>query len=72
MLSIPFLAFWLLVFLGRRELGCRGVLIAVGIWAVLLAGFMLLRVSPYFFVIPEALLDIVLILILFQGDIAIS
>lgn len=68
---IPFLLFWVLIFFGRYELGLRGILIAVAIWAVLLIGFFALLVSPYFFVVPIALMDIVLILVIFGGDIKI-
>jgi hypothetical protein len=73
---IPFVLFWLLIFLGRDELGLRRGLIAVAIWAVLLIGFFAFAVSPYaispfFFVVPIALMDIVLILMIFGGDIKI-
>jgi hypothetical protein len=70
---IPFVLFWVLIFFGRDELGLRGILIATAIWAVLLIAFFLfaLRISPYFFVVPIALMDIVLILVIFGGDIKI-
>jgi hypothetical protein len=73
---IPFVLFWLLIFLGREELGLRRGLIAVAIWAVLLIGFLALAflerpISPFFFVVPIALMDIVLILMIFGGDIKI-
>ena len=37
----------------------------------LLAGFMLSGLSPYYFVAAQSLLDIVLILLVFGGDITI-
>ena len=32
MLSIPMIAFWILIFLGRSELGWKGVLSCVLLW----------------------------------------
>ena len=55
----------------RRDLGWRGVAICVGIWAGLLAGFIYLDISGYLFVTAQALLDCILILIIFKGDIRI-
>ena len=72
---VPFLIFWLLIFFGRDELGFRGILIAVGVWVVLLIAFFGLaafHVSPLFVVVPQSLLDIVLILKIFGGDIRIK
>jgi hypothetical protein len=68
---IPFVLFWVLIFLGRDELGLKGVLIAVGVWAALLVGFALFRASPYLFVAAQALLDVILLLVIFGGDIRI-
>ena len=68
---IPFVLFWVLVFLGRDELGIKGGLIAVSIWAALLLGFAVFRVSPYLFVAAQALLDAVLVIAIFGGDIRI-
>jgi len=68
---IPFILFWVLIFLGREDLGLKGGLIAVAIWAALLIGFFALSISPYFFVSAQAILDVVLILIIFGGDIKI-
>ncbi len=70
-MALPFIMFWVLVYLGRDSLGPRGVLICIAIWAVLLAGFMMLDVSAYIFVGLQSLMDIVLILKLFGGDITI-
>jgi len=68
---IPFILFWVLIFLGREELGIKGGLIAVAIWAGLLIGFFALCISPYLFVSAQAIVDVVLILIIFGGDIKI-
>lgn len=70
-MAIPFLVFWVLVYLGRGELGRRGVVLSILIWLGLLIGFMYAGFSPYLFVIAQALLDIVLILVVFGGDIQI-
>ena len=70
-MAIPFIMFWVLIYLGRDDLGLKGVLSCIAIWAVLLAGFMMLDVSPYIFVVVQSLIDIVLILKLFGGDITI-
>jgi hypothetical protein len=68
---IPFVLFWLLIFLGREDLGLKGGLIAVAIWAALLIGFFALGISPYFFVVAQVILDVILLLIIFGGDIKI-
>ena len=71
MLWLPFLIFWLLMFFCRKELGWRWVLIAVAIWVGLLLGCMHSGASPYIFVACQALLDCILILVIFKGDIPI-
>lgn len=68
---IPFVLFWVLILLGREELGMKGGLIVVAIWAVLLIGFLAVNISPYFFVAAQAIVDVVLVLIIFGGDIKI-
>ena len=70
-LSLPFFIFWAIVIFARHELGWRGGLIAVGIWLGLLLGNVLLH-SPYIFVGAQALEDIILILVIFKGDIRIN
>ena len=72
---VPFVLFWVLLFFGRDELGLKGILVAVSIWAALLVGTALLAalagISPYLFVAAQALLDVVLILMIFGGDLRI-
>ena len=63
----PLIAFWVLLYLGREELGLKGVIIFVLIWLGLLIGSSFLGI-PYVFVSAEALLDIVLLLIIFGGN----
>ena len=69
---VPLVLFWILLFLGREELGFRGIIISIAIWLGLLLG----SVSTtggflYFFIAACALLDIVLLIIIFGGDIDI-
>ena len=64
----PFVAFWILIVVGRGELGLKGVLSCVAIWVGLLLGFMYIDISSYFFVAAQALLDIVIVLIIFGAD----
>lgn len=71
-LSLPFFIFWAIVIFARHELGWRGCLIAVAIWLGLLLGFAFLSLSPYIFVGVQALEDIILILVIFKGDIRIN
>jgi hypothetical protein len=68
---IPFVLFWVLVVLGRDELGLKGGLIAAGIWFALLLGFAAFQGSPYLFVAAQAILDVILILVIFGGDVRI-
>ncbi|MBN1787059.1 MAG: hypothetical protein JW806_01540 [Sedimentisphaerales bacterium] len=68
---LPFLIFWVLIFLGKNELGLKGVLISIAIWGGLLLGFAMLNISPYLFVVAQVILDIILILVIFGGDIRI-
>ena len=71
MLALPFIVFWVLVLLGRSQLGRKGVLISVTVWAGLLFGFKVMNASPYLFVGAQSVLDVILILVIFGGDIRI-
>ena len=62
MMAIPFIVFWVLILTGRKELGIKGVLFCIVLWIGLLLGFMILGVSPYFFVAAQALIDAVLLI----------
>lgn len=68
---LPFLVFWILIIFTRGELGVKGVAISIGVWLGLLIGFMCVGISSYVFVAAQALLDVVLILAIFSGDITI-
>ena len=66
----PLIAFWVLIYLGREELGLKGMIISILIWLGLLIGSSFLGM-PYVFVSAEALMDVVLMLIIFGGNINI-
>ena len=71
MLSLPFVLFWILVFVARSELGIKWMLILIAMWVGLLMGFISLGLPSYLFVVPQALLDAILIIVIFGGDIRI-
>jgi len=68
---IPFILFWILIFLAREELGLKGSLICIAIWAVFLICFIVIGISPYIFIALQSLFDIILLLMFFGGDIRI-
>lgn len=68
---IPFILFWVLIVLGYGEIGMRWTLVLILLWFLLLAGFMALGVSPYIWVALQSLVDIILILAVFKGDLHI-
>ena len=63
----PFIVFWVLMHLGREELGLKGIIISILIWMGLRVGSSFLGL-PYLFVSAEALLDVVLLFIIFGGN----
>jgi len=71
LLVSPFIVFWILIYLGRDELGFKGVVACALIWIGLSAGFTYLNVPSYYFTAAQALLDAILILLIFGGDIRI-
>lgn len=69
-MAVPLILFWLLLFLGRDEMGLKGIGIAIGIWLALLVLFALLGISPLVFIAVQALIDIVLVIVVFGGDVS--
>ena len=66
------IVFPILLYLGREELGIKGILIFVGIWAALCVVLPALGLAPYFFKIAaQVLIDVILIVVVFGGDIKI-
>ena len=70
-MGIPLVLFFVLLFACREDLELKGILILLGIWGAGLAVCALTGVSAYIFTGFEALLDIVLILMFFGGDVRI-
>jgi hypothetical protein len=66
----PFIVFWVLMYLGREELGLKGIVISTLIWLGLLVSSTLLG-PPYIFVLGQAVLDIVLLFVIFGGNMSI-
>ena len=71
MTGIPSVAFWFLIVLGWDELGLKGVLSCVAVWAALVVAVMYLGLPPVLFVVAQVLLDIVLILVILGRDVRI-
>ena len=72
----PLVLFWILLFLGRHEFGTKWVLILIAIWAGGLIAFAVAcspypRAAGYFFMSYQAVLDIILILVIFKADLPI-
>jgi hypothetical protein len=67
MMAVPFAIFWVVLLAGRRELGWRGSLIFIGIWAALLFGVVALGLDSHFFIAGESLLDVVLVATVYIG-----
>lgn len=64
-------AFWVLLFVGREELGWKGIGVFVALWSV---GWLALRnvsTGPLWFQAVVAVLDVALVLIVFRGDVRI-
>jgi len=79
MTLIPFVLFWILLYLGRHELGLKWILIFIAVWVTALGGLgwvtSTYKDTPglsYVFGGVEAVIDIGLILYIFKGDIPIS
>jgi len=69
---VPLVLFWILLCLGREELGFKGIVISVVIWLGLLIGSIFTMGGfLYFFTAANALLDIGLLIVIFGGDIDI-
>jgi hypothetical protein len=69
---LPSIIFWVLILLGSSELGVKGVLVSIGIWGGLLLVFIMLDNSGYMFIAAESLLDIILVFVIFGGDIRLG
>ena len=70
-MASPLIVFAVLLWVGREDLGIKGISLCLLISIALVFGCGLLNLSPYISIALLALLDIVLILILLRGDIRI-
>ncbi|MHC4460099.1 MAG: hypothetical protein ACYS6W_04145 [Planctomycetota bacterium] len=68
LLFSPFIAFWVLVFIGRSELGFKGVTFCIVLWVGLYLGFMKLSIPGYYFVAAQSLIDAILFIVIFGQD----
>jgi hypothetical protein len=71
LLSIPLIALWVLLFLGRDKLGLKGIAIAITAWAVIWIGCSATGLAPSLYNSAVALLDVVLVLVVYRGDVRI-
>jgi hypothetical protein len=76
LLPIPFLLFWILLFLGRHELGLKWILVFIGVWLAAVVGVGIATVAykgtglaAYVFAGVEAVIDIGLVIYIFGGDV---
>jgi len=65
---VAHLAFWVVLLMGARELGCRRTAIFVVLWAAGYAGSGRLAGGAFLFGSYVAVLDIVLVLLVFKSD----
>ena len=64
--------FWVLLWRGYDEIGPRWTLILAAVWLVGFGLSNLIPGGPYLFIALSALLDIVLVLVVYGGDIRIT
>ena len=71
LLILPRVLLPILLYVGREELGIKGILLFIGIWAALIFGLPALGLSGNLSTVIEAVMDIILVIIIFGGDISI-
>jgi len=64
----PFFVFWVLMYLGREELGLKGTIVSILLWLGIQLGYLSFE-PTYVFILAQSLLDIVLAFIIFGGSI---
>jgi hypothetical protein len=70
-MALPLLFFVVLLWLGRDELGVKGIFTCLLICIGLVSGCALLSISPYVLIALLALFDVILVLVVFGHDIRI-
>ncbi len=68
---IPLTAFWALIYFGRDDLQPRTIIVCISLWLISGTVVFLANAPSTVFAAIEAALDIVLVLILFGGDMKI-
>lgn len=66
---VPTLIFFIVLFIARGDLQLKGLAIWLGIWGGCLAVVIFSGIQPLYFVVVQVVLDIILLLILFGGDV---
>jgi hypothetical protein len=71
---IAHLTFWILLIVGltSEEIGPRSVIVALAVWTLGYVGLSLLPYGPALFPSFVAVLDIVLVFVIFKGDLDIT
>lgn len=69
---IAHVAFWALLFVGRNELGLKGIGIFLGLWLVGFVGRPWLPLGIALFAPYVAILDIALVFSIFGGDVKLT
>ena len=70
-MALPLLFFVVLLWLDRDELGVKGIPTCLGVCVGLVSGCAILNISPYVLIALLALIDVVLVLVIFGRDIRI-
>jgi hypothetical protein len=66
---VAHIVFWILIVVGWSELGVRGVIVFVVLWAMAFFGRSYVPYGPDLFGPYLAILDIVLVFLIFKGDV---
>jgi hypothetical protein len=68
---IPLTAFWSLIYFGKDDLQPRAIIVFIFLWSAALSTVFLMHLPSPSFAAVEAVLDIVLVLMVFSGDMKI-
>ena len=66
--ALPIVVFWVVVVLGRKELGWCGLIMAVAVWLPIFAGILFAGEWGGLFFVFHILLDIALLLFVYRRD----
>ena len=68
---LPFIIFWVIVVLCRKEMGWRWTGVVVAVWLGLFLAFFYSGLNSYYFVGAQALLDAILLVVIFKDSVGI-